>query len=633
MSFYRLDAHFNGAATREDSRLTFTFHNLSEAPLTGFKIGYSASTRIAEDAAIHGADFSRIIGNYNEFSAPDGLVIRPGGTWTFGFTGIEFHIPSHLVDGPKSAILLIDGETHGVRVGDLYCEGLDDTGPLRDYPQGETNLPLLMQPWPEVVTVSDFKAAPRLFVGEGTTADRLAVADVAELHKRLHPAAREVFRLDTGDLAVNFVKTDLADEAYGIAFASDAVTLSYGTEKGRFYGLVTLAQLTHGAAEAGDVFKFPRAGMISDQPRFGWRGGHLDVSRHFYTIEEVMRLIDIMAWAKMNVFQWHLTDDEGWRIQINAYPELTDIGAVRGPESPMVGQYAHVAQTYGGYYTQDEARAVVAHADALHIDVVPEIDIPGHCAAVLYALPHLVDPDEPANSYKSVQGFTNNALNPGIPETYEFIETVMAEIAEIFPGQYVHVGADEVATGCWMTSPKAKILMQAEGLQETAQIQAHFLRKIQAILRRNGKNLAGWDEVSHGGGVDQQGTLLVAWQRPDLVPALTAEGYRVIASPGQAYYMDMVQSHGWDEPGAQWAGVVPPQQSYDYDPEGDLPKADRGALAGVQACIWTEHIFTQALFNHLVFPRFYAVAEAGWTPMAQKDWLRFCALSRHMPQL
>ncbi|MEM5475202.1 family 20 glycosylhydrolase [Pacificibacter sp. AS14] len=633
MSLYRLEAEFNGATTREDTRFTYTFYNGSAQPLTGFRVGFSSMTRMADEAVVFGAKLSKAYANYHEFAAPDALVVPAGGSWTFGFESIEHHIPSHRLDGPKSAVLFNGDDVLEVQVGDLICKDLKDTGPLRDYPQGQLDLPLMLQPWPSEVKVDAFCAAPRLFVPDATAAERGAMMRVAGLHARLYPEAREIFRLDDGDMALQFAQGDVAKEAYELSFEGKIIRVTYGDELGLFYALVTLAQLVHGASHAPETFQFPTSGTISDAPRFGWRGGHLDVSRHFYTKDEVTRLIDIMAWAKMNVFQWHLTDDEGWRIEIQAYPELTDIGSVRGPDCAMVGQYAHNAKRYGGYYTQVEARAVVAHAADLHIDIVPEIDIPGHCAAVLLALPYLVDPDEQVNSSKSVQGYPNNALNPAIPETYEFIEKVMTEIADIFPSPYIHVGADEVAEGSWMTSPKAQGLRQSEGLAGTPEIQAYFLRRVQKILRNNGKNLAGWDEVSHGGGVDQEGTLLIAWQNPDLVPALTAQGYRVVASPGQAYYMDMVQSTGWDEPGAQWAGVVPPKQSYDFDPEGDLPAADRGALAGVQACIWTEHIFTRGLFNHLVFPRFYAVAEGGWTPMSQKSWPRFCAISRHMPQL
>ena len=264
---------------------------------------------------------------------------------------------------------------------------------------------------------------------------------------------------------------------------------------------------------------------------------------------------------------------------------------------------------------------------------MPEIDIPGHCAALLAARPELVDPDEPAESYHPVQGFPNNALNPAMPATWTVLEHILDELCALFPSPHFHVGGDEVAKGAWLASPQARILMQREGLAGTFELQSWFLTRVKEMLETRGKILVGWNEVAHGGGVPPENTLLMAWENAAVGIELAERGYDVVMTPGQAYYLDMVQGADWLENGAGWAGPVPPQQSYEYEAEGDFPDHLRPHMRGVQACIWSEHFTTKAWFNDLVFPRLSAVAEAAWTPTAEKDWLRFARQVRQHPEL
>ena len=357
------------------------------------------------------------------------------------------------------------------------------------------------------------------------------------------------------------------------------------------------------------------------------------MSRQFYPLADVSRLVDVLAWFKMNIFHWHLTDDEAWRLEIKAYPELTTVGATRGPDAPLLPQLGDGAEPVSGFYSQEDVKELVAHAASLGIEVVPEVDIPGHCTAVLSVFPDLTDGQEAPESYHSVQGFPNNALNPAIEGTYDFVATVFDEMAELFPSRYVHIGGDEVADGSWLASPMARELMQKEGIEGTFGLQSYFMKRVQQMLQERGKCLAGWDEVSHGGGVSAEGTLLMAWRKPEVGIELAREGYDVVMTPGQAYYLDMVQSEAWQEPGASWAGTVSPEQSYTYEAEGDFPDELRARMKGVQACIWSEHFLSRGYFNHLVFPRLCAVAEAAWSPRSVKDWQRFAALAPHSPKL
>ena len=273
----------------------------------------------------------------------------------------------------------------------------------------------------------------------------------------------------------------------------------------------------------------------------------------------------------MNLFHWHLTDDEGWRFEVPGLPTLTTVGATRGADAPLLPQLGDPSATRTQFYTTAELRGVVAHAAALGIEIVPEVDIPGHSTAMLAALPHLADPDEPPASYHSVQGYPNNALNPAIEATYDALALVFDALVATFPSRRIHIGGDEVARNSWMASPRARALMEREGLRDTFELQSLFLRRVKRMLTERGRDLVGWNEVAHGGGVPAEGTLLMAWENPQVGAALAREGYDVVITPGQAYYLDMAPSPAWLDPGAGWAGSSTPEETYAYDAEAELP--------------------------------------------------------------
>ncbi|WP_106745538.1 beta-N-acetylhexosaminidase [Yoonia maritima] len=615
---------------------TVSLTNLSDTPLTDFKLSLTSITRIMPTHLLTGAKFLRRDANYHEFTPLDDAVIAPGASWTFSVTGIN-RSPFHRNDAAKTAwVTHADGTHATVHVGDLMHDGKTPVRPALRLPEGRLTLPFALLPWPNEIDATAGDAPVILHVSENMSiADRRLVVSIDALHGRLFPTAQRIFQLSPtlGSRGLRFQHDPkVEEEAYHIDFG-DEISIIAGGETGQRYGLIALAQMLHGAS-TDHAFSFPQTGSIVDAPRYDWRGCHLDVSRHFWTYDEVLRVVDILAWHKMNTFHWHLTDDEGWRAEILAYPELTQTGATRGADVPtMLPQLGDGYEKRHGYYTQDQMRSVVAHAQSLGVDVMPEIETPGHAAAVLAALPALVDPDEPANSYYPVQGYFNNALNPAIPETFTVLEQVFDEISTIFPSKYIHIGGDEVANNAWLTSPKAQDLMAKEGLAGTFELQSWFLRKIKAMLTARGKVMVGWNEIAHGGGVPPEDTLLMAWENPTVGIKLAAQGYDVVMTPGQAYYLDMVQGADWLENGAGWAGPVPPEQSYTYEAEGDFPADLRSKMRGVQACIWCEHFTTKQWFNDLVFPRLGAVAEAAWTQKDQKDWLRFARQVRLHPEL
>ncbi len=241
---------------------------------------------------------------------------------------------------------------------------------------------------------------------------------------------------------------------------------------------------------------FRSHGTISDRPRYGWRGCHLDVSRQFYPTADIKRLIDILAWLKLNIFHWHLTDDEAWRLEIKAYPELTATGVLRGPDEPLLPQLGNSAEPVGGFYSQDDVRDIVAARRQIECRDHPRDRHSGHSTATLTALPDLTDGQEAPESYHSVQGYPNNALNPAVPLTYEFPRESIRRDGRAIPSSYLHIGGDEVANGSWLASPLAKKLMEKEGISGTFALQSYFLKRVKEMLTARGRKLAGWNEVA-----------------------------------------------------------------------------------------------------------------------------------------
>ncbi|WP_112310573.1 beta-N-acetylhexosaminidase [Pseudogemmobacter bohemicus] len=614
--------------------------NLSEDVLAGFTLSLTSITRVVAGYEITGGRLAGRHANFHLFAPPEGVAIAPGESWSFAITGLN-RSPFHRNDAAKTAwVTLADGSHVDCVTGDLMSGSSIPAPPPPRLPEGRLTLPFALIPWPNAITAA---AGPEtepppviLHLAPGTSlADQRLALSVAELHRRLFPAGRRVFQLSPcpGAREVAFAySAAIPEEGFRLDFGA-AITLTASSALGRRYGLIALAQMLHGAF-SDPKFRFPASGSIEDAPRYGWRGCHLDCSRHFWRFDQVKRVVDIMAWNRFNRFHWHLTDDEAWRAEILAYPELTSIGTTRAAGLPLMPpQLGDGPGRVSGHYSQDEMRALVAHAAGLGIEVMPEIETPGHAASVVAALPQLVDPDEPPESYHPVQGFPNNGFNPGIPETFTVLETIIDELCAIFPSRWFHIGGDEVARNAWLDSPRARVLMQREGLAGTFGLQSWFLRRIKAMLEARGKILVGWNEVAHGGGVPPENTLLMAWEKPEIGIALAREGYDVVMTPGQAYYLDMVQGPDWLENGAGWAGPVRPEQSYRYEAAGDFPEGLAHHMKGVQACIWCEHFTTDAWFNDLVFPRLLAVAEAGWTLPGNKDWLRFAAQARLHPTL
>lgn len=652
------------APATDDRPLAYTLKltNTSATALSGFRLCVSGPGRVDPAASVDGGSVGTRLSNFTELLPEDGFVLEPGATWTVAVHGLSWAF-KHWTDGARSAYLaLADGGTLPVRTGPTLMVG-GNSPPKRGvaaYPvPANPPVPVSVIPWPKHVAISGRRAAPvgLTLVTEGAEAAAAAAA-FTRLTDSLFAAEGIVRPVSEGGLPVHLtLRQGLAPEGYEIAFAADAIALSASTRTGLFYGLVTLGQIWRGARHFPEAYTFPVSGTIADTPEMGWRGLHLDVARQFYGEAEIRKLLAILAWNKLNRFHWHLSDDESWRVEIDAYPALTEIGAWRGHGLPLPPLLGTGPERSGGFYTKAAIRGIVAYAKDYGIEILPEIDIPGHCFAMLEAIPELRDPNE-QGSYYSVQGFPDNCINPVREKTYEVLETIFKELIDLFPFKTIHVGADEVPLGAWSGSPEALAKLRAIAGDEAAEnharrlnvitnthgadaidgsgaavLQALFLERVQTFLASQGCVTGGWEEAAHGNVIDKATTYLCGWRDVEVSAALAGEGYSMVVCPGQAYYLDMSNSPDWDEPGASWAGWSAPEMTYEFDPVAGWSDAQKEKLKGVQACIWSEAMTDRAVFDRLVFPRLSAIAETGWTAPQRKSWDRFKAAAGLMPVL
>lgn len=611
-----------------DDRVRLILSNNGTAPVTGFRLALGGPARI--DLAHHSLVNARIaaqISTYVELAPPDGFVLAPGSDWTIevlGFSGAM----KHWTDAAAAAfVILADYSAVSAEIMPVTRAG---SAPyLRGTMRLEGTAPdFAIIPWPNRIDAQGRRSASEGFTIDASVGPA-ALAAFNDLASMLFPG--ETFVVQKNGIPVELaVNSALGAEAYRLSFA-ETIRLEAAGHSGFLYGLISLGQMLRGA-RANPALAIPASGTIEDAPASGFRGCHLDVARRFYPVGDVRRFVAILAWNKLNRFHWHLSDDEAWRVEIDAYPELTEIGAWRGHGLPLEPFLGTGPERSGGYYRKEEIREIVALAERFGIDVIPEIDIPGHCHAMLVALPNLRDQRE-TGAYYSIQAFPNNCLNPAVEDIQGALATIFDEMIALFPSRWFHIGADEVPKDAWSHSPAAAELGARLGTTGSAPLQAQFLRRIQDFLSSRGKVTGAWEEAAHGGGIDATSSYLVGWTRTEISRQLAAEGYDVVVAPGQAYYLDMANSPEWHEPGSYWAGWSSPEATYAYEPTGGWTDAEAARFQGVQACIWSEPMIAPEIFDRLVFPRLSAIAETGWTAPGHKSFPRFAALSGLMPNL
>ncbi|TAL72246.1 MAG: beta-hexosaminidase [Rhodanobacter sp.] len=406
-------------------------------------------------------------------------------------------------------------------------------------------------------------------------------------------------------------------QGYALAVTPQGIRVSARDDAGVFYGAVTLYQLLTPDAHRGAVTL--AATTIHDWPRFGWRGLMLDSARHFQSVADVQRLIDQMAQHKLDVLHWHLTDDQGWRIQIKRYPELTKIGAWRTP--PDAGRDGE-PDRYGGYYSQAQIRQVVAYAAARHITIVPELDMPGHAQAAVAAYPQYgVTGKRPK---VSIDWGINPYLYNVNDDTFTFIDNVLDEVMALFPSTYIHVGGDEAIKDQWQASPAVQAKMRQLGITSEDALQGWFIGRIGGYLEKHGRKLIGWDEILDGDNLPKDATVM-SWRGIDGAIKAALTGHDVVMSPAPALYLDNLQSTLPDEFAGR-DGLETLRDVYRFQAiPGVLGTAEAKHVLGIQANIWTEHMPTMAHVDHAAFPRLDALSEVAWSPATSNNWQGFLA--------
>lgn len=464
----------------------------------------------------------------------------------------------------------------------------------------ETQIQLIPEPFEMTQSDGMFKVSQAMLVGAGSASNKVN------------------FRVDPN-------ATDIPDEGYQLEIDEAGVRLVAKTETGLFYGKQTLLQLL-----TPNGLPYVK---INDRPRFPYRGLHLDVSRHFFDKEEVKKLMNVMSYYKLNTLHLHLTDAGGWRLQIDKYPKLTQEGAFRtqsdwrewwdnGKDRQYLKEGTEGA--YGGYYTKDDIRDMLAYAAEKHITIIPEIEFPAHSDEVFVAYPELCC---------AGKSHTSGDFCIGNPKTFEFMENVLTEVIELFPSEYIHIGGDEAGKNTWKTCPKCQALMKKEKLANVDELQSYMIRKAEEFLNSKGRRLIGWDEILEGGLAPE--ATVMSWRGEAAGFKSARMGHDVIMTPGSYMYFDFYQADPRYQPVAI-GGYTPIRKVYSYNPipQDSLTAEEAKHFLGVQANTWTEYIPTPEHLEYMMFPRALAVAEIGWTPQEKRDWQDFKPrVNAHIPVL
>lgn len=410
-------------------------------------------------------------------------------------------------------------------------------------------------------------------------------------------------------------------EGYRLLVSENGIEIAGASNAGIFYGVQTLRKSIPAVAEGMDI-ELPAA-SINDYPRFPYRGMHLDVSRHFFPVDSVKKFIDILALHNMNRFHWHLTDDQGWRIEIKKYPELTQIGAQRketviGRNS---GKYDGKPYGEGMFYTQDEIRDVIAYAQERFITIIPEIDLPGHQLAAITTYPDLGCTGGPYEVWTQ-WGVSDDVICAGNEKAMTFLEDVLGEVIDLFPSEYIHVGGDEAGKSAWKKCPKCQALMKEKGMKNVDELQSYMIHRAEEFLNSKDRKLIGWDEILEGGLAPE--ATVMSWRGEDGGIKSARMGHDVVMTPGNYMYLDFYQADPKTQPYAI-GGYTPIKKVYSYDPvpADSLTAEECRHILGVQANTWTEYIQTPEHLEYMMFPRALAVAEIGWTPQELRTWEDF----------
>lgn len=570
MSALRLDAEYipgDGAGS-----MWLRLLNAGRDPLAGFHLAVTCLLELTP-APDSGCQLTDRVSGWHLLAPPTGFVLDPGAVWPVGPLWCTYPA-GHANDGPESAyVVRADGTTAVVRVGAARLAtarvGSEAAPPLR------------------LATNDDWAAE--------------AWASMARCEGAMRPHDAPVLAME-GDPVEVVVDRSLEAEAATIAATDDSVTIRAGSAAGLRHALAELVRRR--CSDGREAMHVPCA------PRYGWRGLQIDLARQFIPPADVAELIELAAWHRLNRVHLHLTDDEGWRLPSKHCPALTEVGAWRGDGLAIPPLLGSGPEPYGGSYSPDDIGRWVHRAAELGVELVPEIDLPGHCFAALAAVPDLRDPHDMSGA-RSVQFFVDNVLNPGVAATMPFLEGVLEDVADLFPGEWIHVGGDEVPHLAWSASPLAATYAAHHGIEGTAAIEAAFMREVVELVTVSmGRKAGVWQEAA--GALQPGDGYAVGWKSAADCRALAAAGHQVVASPAEVYYVDIADDPGWEAPGMSWAGHTTVEHIELFDLAAGWSDSELCNLLGIQVGLWTEHVHDRATMMRLLMPRLAAIANSAW---------------------
>ena len=434
----------------------------------------------------------------------------------------------------------------------------------------------------------------------------------------------------SGNITLKLDDTIENEEGYALNVTFDNIQISGKNTKGVFYGIQTLRQLMPAAIETADgkvkELTIP-AVTITDSPRFRYRGMHLDVGRHLFPVEFIKKYIDLIAMHKMNTFHWHLTEDQGWRIEIKKYPKLTEIGAWR--KETLVGHGATKkldrkfdGKKYGGFYTQEEVKDIVAYAATKHVTVIPEIELPGHSLAAIAAYPELGNTGE-QYEVGTRWGVYDEIYAPS-EKTFQFLEDVLTEVIALFPSELIHIGGDEAPKTQWKASKLAQEVIKREGLKDEHELQSYFIKRIEKFLNSKGRNIIGWDEILEGGLAPN--AAVMSWRGTEGGIEAAKQKHDVVMSPGHSVYFDHYQTEDKENEPLAIGGKTTVADVYAYEPmPEELTTEEQQYILGAQANVWTEYMKTTDYVEYMILPRMSALSEVVWSSKEHRNWEDFSA--------
>ena len=433
------------------------------------------------------------------------------------------------------------------------------------------------------------------------------------------------FNLNQG-MPLIFLNSEIKSEEYKLEISSKKIEIHHSDYAGKLYALITLIQLINYYKN-----KLPHC-SIEDSPSLEWRGMHLDCARQYYSLEEIKRLFNYMALFKLNRFHWHLTDNEAWRIKLDCYPHLTDIGAFRGYNQTIPPFYGSGYHKSGGYYEKDDVAALIEYGKKLNIEIMPEIDLPAHSWTLLQVMPELRDASSNIES-KDVGLYSNNTINPSVEETKIFLERVFKELSKIFSFNIIHVGVDERPKDSWKGSPKIIEFIKKNNLTSYDEVQDLYMNNIITTLEKNNKRTAAWNEAAlsphndigssgSAGNIDKS-CLIFAWEHPSVGQEATKRGFETILCPGDKTYFDMAYNDSTNERGICWAGTIEVKKVYDWKPLEIIDEDKRKYVKGIQGQLWSETITNKEYFDSMINPRLATLSEIARRSKAFRSWSQF----------